>query len=636
MSDADANSKHNNHNSKNHHSNRSDHSDNSSNSDNTDVTSESSTKEHHSKRASFQEMMGYAKPHRWAFAGIFLCSLLGISADLLQPYLVKIAIDDHLAVGQTSIGFLIQLAAIFLGLAVISFIFTYIQNNLLQHVGQSIVARIRKDLFRHISKMSMSFFDRFHIGSLVTNVSSDTETISSFFTQVLLSLIRDGMMLVLIIFFMFQLDPMLASYSLIVLPVIAVVAALFRRRLRSAYQNARTRLSRLIAFTAENLSGMFLIQAFHQEEEQKKRFKEQNARHLEANITQARSNVIFNRTFDILGNAALVMMVWLGGRAVLGESLQVGVLYAFISYIRQFFQPINQITMQWNTFQSTTVSMDRIWNILNTKPEVHDPSPDQASPLEPQHVMGQIDFNDVSFGYKADRPIIQHMTLHLYPGEMVGIVGTTGAGKSTLISLLNRFYDVNQGSIQIDGTDIRHIPQAVLHRIVGLIQQEPFLFSGTIIDNVRMFREDITREQAMEACRFVGADAMIQRLPQGYDTRLSERGSGLSAGERQLISFARIVVFQPRILILDEATANLDSHTEQLVQHALESVSQGRTTIVIAHRLSTVMHADRILVMEHGTIVEEGSHQELVASQGVYADLYQHAREAGQQSSKLG
>jgi len=589
-----------------------------------------------SKRTSFKAMMSYAKPHKWAFAGIFLCSLLGISADLLQPYLVKIAIDDHLAIGQTSVGFLVQLAAIFLGLAVISFIFTYVQNNLLQHVGQNIVSRIRKDLFKHISKMSMSFFDRFHIGSLVTNVSSDTETISSFFTQVLLSLIRDGMMLVLIIVFMFQLDPVLAGYSLIVLPVIAIVAVLFRSQLRRAYQNARTRLSRLIAFTAENLSGMFLIQAFHQEEEQKKRFTEQNQLHLKANITQARSNVIFNRTFDILGNAALVMMVWLGGRAVLGESLQVGVLYAFISYIRQFFQPINQITMQWNTFQSTTVSMDRIWNILSTRPEVADPKPGTASTLEPRNVMGQIDFNDVSFGYRADRPLIQHMNLHLYPGEMVGIVGTTGAGKSTLISLLNRFYDVNQGSIEIDGIDIRHFPQANLHRIVGLIQQEPFLFSGSIIDNVRMFREDITREQAIQACRFVGAHAMISRLPQGYDTRLSERGSGLSAGERQLISFARIVVFQPRVLILDEATANLDSHTEQLVQQALESVSQGRTTIVIAHRLSTVMHADRILVMENGEIVEEGSHQKLIDAEGVYADLYTHAREAGNDSAISG
>ncbi len=425
------------------------------------LTTKTVTEPDQSKRTSFKAMMAYAKPHRLTFLGIFLCSLLGISADLLQPYLVKIAIDDHLAIGQTSVAFLVQLAAIYLGLAVISFVFTYVQNNLLQHVGQNIVSRIRKDLFRHISKMSMSFFDRFHIGSLVTNVSSDTETISSFFTQVLLSLIRDGMMLVLIIFFMFQLDPVLAGYSLLVLPIIAIVAVLFRSRLRKAYQNARTRLSRLIAFTAENLSGMFLIQAFHQEEEQKKRFSEKNQDHLEANITQARSNVIFNRTFDILGNAALVMMVWLGGRAVLGESLQVGVLYAFISYIRQFFQPINQITMQWNTFQSTTVSMDRIWKILSTRPEVADPKLQDAHTLEPQHVMGQVDFNDVSFGYRPDRPLIEHLNLHLYPGEMVGIVGTTGAGKSTLISLLNRFYDVQAGRIEIDGTDIRRIPKPI-------------------------------------------------------------------------------------------------------------------------------------------------------------------------------
>lgn len=581
------------------------------------------------KRTSFKSMMTYTKPHRLAFLGIFACSLLGILADLLQPYLVKIAIDDHLAIGNTSTGFLMQLAAVYLVLALTGFVFTYVQNNLLQHVGQSIVSRIRKDIFHHITRMSMSFFDRYHIGSLVTNVSRDTETISSFFTQVLLSLIRDGMMLVLIIVFMFQLDPVLAGYSLAVLPVIAVVAILFRSNLRKVYQNARTRFARLIAFTAENLAGMFLIQAFHQEKEQQQRFGEKNLQHLQANIRQARSHVIFNRTFDILGNAALVLMVWLGGRAVLNESLQVGVLYAFISYIRQFFQPINQITMQWNTFQSATVSMERIANILDTKPEVAEPEPAQAFKLEPKQVMGQIDFNNVSFGYKPGQPIISNMDLHLYPGEMVGIVGTTGAGKSTLISLLNRFYDVDEGSIDIDGFDIRHIPQATLHRIVGLIQQEPFLFSGSIIENVRMFREDITREQAIEACRFVGADAMIRRLPEGYETPLSERGSGLSAGERQLISFARIVVFQPRVLILDEATANLDSHTELLVQQALESVSKGRTTIVIAHRLSTIMHADRIIVMEHGKIAEEGTHAELLAHGGVYAQLVAHAREAG-------
>lgn len=581
------------------------------------------------KTSAFRAILRYGRPHRWTFVLIFFCSLLGIAAELAQPYLIKIAIDDHLALGRTGLTFLIQIALVYLVLSVISFVFTYIQNNLLQYAGQNIVATLRKDLFAHITKMSMSFFDRKHSGSLVTNVSSDTETISSFFTQVLLSLIRDGMMLVMIMVFMFQLDVTLALYSAAVIPVIALIAVLFRKYLRETYQQSRTRLSRLIAFIAENLSGMFLIQAYHQEKEQMKRFNEQNGLYYSANIRQIRSNVIFNRTFDILGNIALVFMVWLGGKAVLGSSLEVGVLYAFISYIRQFFQPINQITMQWNTFQSTTVSMERIWNILSTKPGVKEPSIKEALSLPPDECEGQIQFKNVSFGYLEDQPIIQDLNLTIQPGEMIGVVGTTGAGKSTVISLLNRFYDINEGSIQIDGTDIRKLPQETLHHIVGLIQQEPFLFSGSIIDNVRLFREEIPREQVIEACKFVGADAMIRRLSSGYDTHLSERGSGLSAGERQLISFARIVVFQPRILILDEATANLDSHTEQLVQNALTSVSAGRTTIVIAHRLSTVMHADRILVMQAGQIVESGTHQELLNLKGRYADLYQHALESG-------
>lgn len=582
------------------------------------------------RKDAFKAVFAYARPHRLTFAAIFVCALFGISADLLQPYLVKITIDDHLAVGKGSLRFLIEIAAVYCSISIVSFLFTYLQNNLLQFAGQSIVAKLRKDLFEHIGRMSMSFFDRFHIGSLVTNVSSDTETISQFFTQVVLSLIRDGMTLILIIIFMFRLDPTLAGYSLLVLPVIAAVAILFRRYLRQTYQQARSRLSRLIAFIAENLSGMGLIQAFHQEEEQLNRFTERNQSFWEANVREIRSNVLFNRSFDILGNVALVLMVWLGGMAVYDRSIQFGVLYAFISYIRQFFQPINQITMQWNTFQSTTVSMERIWNILSRKPEVEDPLPSVASRLGFDNAIGRVDFNKVRFGYREgdDYTILHSLDLHIEPGEMIGVVGTTGAGKSTMISLLNRFYDVDEGSVEIDGTDIRTIPQRELHRIVGLIQQEPFLFSGSIIDNVRLFREEISREQVMEACRFVGAHPMIERLPQQYDTPLSERGSGLSAGERQLISFARIVIFRPKILILDEATANLDSHTEQLVQHALQMVSEGRTTIVIAHRLSTVMHADRIIAMKNGEIVEQGTHSELIALQGYYEELYRHARHA--------
>ncbi|WP_046213166.1 ABC transporter ATP-binding protein [Paenibacillus wulumuqiensis] len=582
-----------------------------------------------SRYEALRAILRYARPHRLTFVGIFFATILAIAADLVQPYLVSIVIDEHIAVGESGLPFLTGMALIYLGLAVISLIFTYIQSNLLQYAGQHIVASIRKDLFGHISKLSMSFFDRSSSGGLVTNVSSDTETISQFFTQVLLSLIRDGMMLVFIIYFMFRLDTTLAWYSMLTLPVIATLAILFRKRLREVYQYARSRLSRLVAFTAENLSGMGLIQIFHQEKEQTRRFTEFNSDYWQANVQQLKSNVLFNRTFDVLGNIALVLMVWLGGVAVFNKQIEVGVLYAFISYIRQFFQPINQITMQWNTFQSTMVSMDRIWRILRIQPEIRDPQPEQTAVIVPEQVKGKVDFNHITFGYTEGQTILPDLDLHIRPGEMIGVVGTTGAGKSTLIALLNRFYDVQSGSITIDDQDLRHIPQQQLHRIVGLIQQEPFLFSGSIIDNVRLFQDDVSREQVIEACRFVGAHEMIMKLPQQYDTRLSERGSGLSAGERQLISFARIVVFKPRVLILDEATANLDSHTEQLVQQALQTVSEGRTTIVIAHRLSTIMHADRILVMEHGEIIEQGTHAKLLAHGGIYAELYRHARQAG-------
>jgi ATP-binding cassette, subfamily B, multidrug efflux pump len=576
------------------------------------------------RRQAFRAMLSYIVPHRSKFVTVFCFTFLAIAADLLQPYLVKIAIDDNLAIGKNDMGMLLVICGIYLALSLLGLTFTYLQNNLLQFTGQSIVARIRKELFEHITKLQMSFFDRFQSGSLVTHVSSDTETLNQFFTQVFLSMIRDGLTLIFIIALMFHLDPTLAAYSMIILPIIAGIAIGFRSYIRKTYQLARTHLSRLIAFVAENLAGMNLIQAFHQEKEQNQRFTGRNETYFRANLREVRTNVLFNRSFDLLGNMAVAFLVYVGGLAVFNKSIEFGVLYAFITYIRQFFQPINNITQQWNTLQSTIVSMDRLWRIFSLKPEITDT--EKPVPIDLSAVKGRIDYNHILFGYSEDSTVIEDLDLHIRPGEMVGIVGTTGAGKSSLMSLLCRFYDVREGSILVDGTDIRDIPQAVLHRMIGLVQQEPYLFSGSIIDNVRLFDESISREKVIEACRFVGADVLIERLKDGYDTRLSERGSGLSAGERQMISFARIVVFEPKILILDEATANLDSHTEQLVQSALQVVSQGRTTMVIAHRLSTIMQADRIIVMRQGRIVEEGTHRQLLDKQGYYEQLYRHSQ----------
>ena len=578
------------------------------------------------RKQAFRTMINYAKPHRRTFLLVFGCTFFAISADLLQPYLVKIAIDDNVLTGDHGITTLFILGGAYLLLAALSLVFSYIQANLLQRVGQSIVGQLRKDLFHHISRQSMAFFDRISSGSLVTNVSSDTETINQFFTQVLLSLVRDGLMLILVVAFMFSLDAELALYCLLLFPIIFGIAIAFRKLLRSAYQRSRGELSRLIAFLAENLAGMSLIQAFHQEKDQTERFITQNKRYLKESLREVRTSILFNRSFDILGNLSVAFVVWLGGFAVLGKSLEFGVLYAFINYIRQFFQPINQITQQWNTLQSTTVSMDRLWRIFRVQPDVQDPSPDKAVDLHASQVKGKVDFNHIRFAYIDNRDVLHDLDLHIRPGEFVGIVGTTGAGKSSLVNLLARFYDVKRGSVQIDGVDIRTMPQETLHHIVGLVQQDPFLYSGTIVDNVRLFQEDISREQVEWACKAVGAHSMITRLKEGYDTRLSERGSGLSAGERQLISFARILIFQPRILILDEATAHLDSHTEQLIQRALHVVATGRTTLVIAHRLSTIQHADRIIVMSDGRVVEEGTHDSLVDLGGYYAELIHHSR----------
>ncbi len=583
----------------------------------------------------FRTLLRYMKPYRWAVFGVFICAIIAILSDLLQPYLMKVAIDDNLQAGKQDYKQLLMICLVYFGLSLTGFVFAYLQSNLLQYIGQNIVATIRKQLFQHISKLSMSYFDKVSSGSLITHVSSDTEALNQFFSQVLLSLFRDGLMLVLIIVMMFQLDAELAWYCLILLPIVFTIAILFRSYMRKIYQLTRSRLSSMVAFVAENLNGMNIIQVFHQQKEQQKQFAEKNGSFFKANLKEIRTHVIFGRSFEIISNLSIAFVILLGGRAVLDQQLQFGVLYAFITYIRQFFQPINTITQQWNTLQSATVAVSRIWSVLSVKPEITD---DAAlhyiergnKELRVEDVKGSIGFNQINFAYIENNPVIRGLQLHIQAGEMIGVAGTTGAGKSSLISLLCRFYDPQEGTVTIDGIDVKHIRQERLHRIVGLVQQEPYLYSGSIIDNVRMFDETISRDAVMEACRVVGAHDIVIRMENGYDTALSERGNGLSAGERQLLSFARIIVFQPKILILDEASANLDSQTEQLISRALQTVAQNRTVIVIAHRLSTIVHADRIIVMEQGQIAEQGKHQELMREKGRYYNMYMHAMDRDQ------
>nr|WP_244226730.1 ABC transporter ATP-binding protein [Paenibacillus protaetiae] len=575
--------------------------------------------------SAFRTLLRYIRPHLVSFGLVFLFTVIAILSDLLQPYLMKIAIDDNLIVGHNDYRGLLLICAAYFALSATSFLFTYLQNNLLQRVGQSIVGLIRKQLFSHILRQSMRYFDRMSSGSLITHISSDTEALNQFFNQVLLSLFRDGLTLILIVVLMFHLNVQLALYCLVLLPIIMIIAIAFRSFMRTTYQLARTRLSRMVAFVAENLAGMNLVQAFHQQRQQEQHFNERNGLYFQANIREIRTNVLFGRTFDVLSNLSIAFVTWAGGKAVLNENLEFGVLYAFITYIRQFFQPINTITQQWNTLQSATVAISRIWTVFDSEPDVRDPKK-APSGWDEENIRGRIEFDRISFAYEPDVPVIRHLQLTIEPGEMIGVVGTTGAGKSSLISLLCRFYDVQEGAVRIDGVDVRHIPQASLHRIIGLVQQDPYLYSGSIIDNVRLFDDSVSREEVIAACEFVGASTVIQKLANGYDTKLSERGSGLSSGERQLISFARIIVFKPKVLILDEASANLDSQTEQLIQNALHAVSRNRTTIVIAHRLSTIQQADRILVMSKGEIAEEGTHEQLIEAGGHYSQLYENSK----------
>lgn len=564
-------------------------------------------------------LLPYARPFLWHFIGVLLLVTIFNATSVLQPYLVKIAIDHDISTAHPNLHGVYVIAGFYALIVIIGLVANYLQIQLLQYSGQSIIRKIRLDLFTHIERQSMAFFDRNAVGRLVTNVSNDTETVSQFFTQFFLSMVRDGLSIIMIVIAMFELDVRIAAYAMLIIPVIALISLGFRSRLRRAYQTTRTRLSNIVAFLAENLAGMRIIQVFHQEPRQAQSFNGLNDGHRQANVHEYTVSVMFNRTLELLGNVAVAAVVWVGGGAVLHKVILFGTLYAFISYIQRFFQPINAITQQWNTLQSSMVAADRIGRVLSVLPEIQDT--DHPVSLVSKRVAGRVAFENVSFGYQADEPVLKDISFTVEPGQLVGFVGATGAGKSSVMSLLARFYEPQSGSITLDDVDVKHFAQQDLHRIIGLVQQEVNLFTGSVKDNIRLFRQDIDEDLVVAAARTVGAHDLIERLPDGYETRLYAKGTNLSMGERQLISFARIVCLNPRVLILDEATANLDSHTEALVQKGLQAVAQNRTTLVIAHRLATVRHAECIIVLDKGRIVERGTHEDLMQTAGLYAAL---------------
>ncbi|MEI6757926.1 MAG: ABC transporter ATP-binding protein [Chlorobium sp.] len=574
--------------------------------------------EESSKKGSLATLIPYLKSHRSRLALVCFLVVAVVLIDLVQPWLVKEVIDRYVTVSKPDSGAILGMAAAYLGLVLLAFALTWYQDIVLQRIGLSIVRSLRIDLFRHIQRLALRYFDQNSAGRIMTNVVSDTEALNNFFTLFLSNTLRGVFSLLLIMAFMLHLDVSIALYCFLLIPPVVILAICFQRKILTVNTEVRHRLGVVIGFLAENLSGMTIVQIFHQEAKQQKRLEERNKALLAATILENKWFLLFFNITELFGDLAVAALVWFGGKGVIGGTISFGVLYAFVGYIRRFFQPINTISQQMNTQQSSIVASGRISRTLQEVPDIKEVDGAKAPEVE-----GRIELDGVSLAYRPGHPVLHDIHLLIQPGERVGFVGATGAGKSSIMNLVTRFYDVTSGAVIIDGKDVRHWPLEALRRSVGIVQQDVTLFSGTILDNIRFFQSHISEERVREACQLVGAEPFILRQPLGYDTILSERGSTLSAGERQLLSFARVLIFDPRILILDEATASLDSRTEEVLQKAIHRVSVDRTLLVIAHRLSTVQQMDTICVLEQGRIVESGSHDELLRLEGHYWLLHQ-------------
>jgi ATP-binding cassette subfamily B protein len=568
-------------------------------------------------KAALDILLPYLKKYRFRMAWVFLLVILVVCIDLVQPIIVKEAIDKHISIPHPDMGSIALMTGIYFIVVLVGFGITYYQNILLQETGQSIIKQIRTDLFRHLQGLSLKYFDRNASGRIITNVVSDTEALNNFFTDFLANNIKSIFTLIMIIVFMFQLNVKIAAYCFLVVPLIVFISAYFQGKLRAINQEMRSRLSTVIAFLAENLAGMAIVQIFHQEKKQFREFDSRNTKLLESTMVENQLTLAYFLFTESLGDIGVAALVWFGSGPVIRGSVSFGVLYAFIGYIRRFFQPINSITMQLNVLQTMLVATERIVRTFNEKPDITEISGAKAPTIK-----GGISFNSTHLAYKEGNDILKGINLEIRPGDRVGFVGASGAGKTSLMSLLARFYDATGGGVKIDGVDIREWPLKELRQTVGIVQQDITLFAGTVLDNIRFFRKEIPATRVYEVSKMIGADAFIRRLPLGYETPLSEKGATLSFGERQLLSFARVMVFDPKILILDEATASLDSESEAVLQEAIGKVSDGRTLLVIAHRLSTVQQMDYIVVMDDGLIVEKGTHEELLKNSGHYTTLH--------------
>lgn len=562
-------------------------------------------------------LIAYMKPYaHWVIFALLL--VLGLTAfDLYRPMLVGDAIDTFGANGDYDV--IIATAIKYAVVLALSFAFNIAQTWILQKTGQNIILQMRKDLYRHIQSLGSRYFDITPVGKLVTRVTNDVEALNEMYSGILVQLFRNIVKIVGLAGVMLVLDVRLAAISFVLMPLVIGLTVLCQKIARNIYRLYRTRLTDINTFLSEHLSGMKIIQIFGRQERKFEEFHDKNTKLYKAFYREMLMYAVFRPLIYILSILSLMIVLWFGSRNVFDEIISVGTLYIFSNYIRSFFDPIQELAEQFSTLQSSIASAEKIFTVMDETEFI----PDASNPKEPDKIIGKIEFDHVWFAYDGENYVLKDVSFVINPGEKVAFVGATGAGKSSILNLIGRYYDIQKGHIYIDGIDIRQLSKKQLRSAIGQMQQDVFIFEGDVAYNIRLNDDDITDAQVKEAAEYVNASHFIEKLPQGYHEPVTERGATFSAGERQLLSFARTLAHNPSILVMDEATANIDTETEILIQEALEKLMDGRTTIMVAHRLSTIQHADCIMVMHKGRICERGTHRELLEQDGIYRKLYE-------------
>lgn len=587
-------------------------------------------------RSLLKRLVVYIRPYRWHVIAAVAMAIISSGFFALRPYVSKIAIDDYLLL--KNYGGLLWVIGVMLLLMILQAALTYALNLLMQFVGQETIHKIRLELFTHLQRLSLRFYDTNPIGRLVTRVTSDVEVLNDFFSSGLVMIAANIFTILGIVVVMFLMSVKLTLVTLISLVFLLWATSIFRKSVRAAYRETRLHLSRMNTFLNEHVTGALTVKLFRQERPAQAKFDEINKAYTDAQIRSIFYYAVFFPIVDFLSMLAVALILWYGGKEVLeavpdlgllqmvqswfgdvkGEALTFGTLFAFIQFTEMFFRPVRDLSEKYNILQNAMASSERIFELLDTTAF----APDAANPQPFAVKHGKIEFNNVSFSYDGQHSVVQELSFAAQPGQTVAIVGATGAGKTSIINILMRYYEYAAGQVLIDERDLRTIPTADLRRDIALVMQDVFLFRGTILDNITLGNEKITLEQAKKAAETVGVAAFIESLPEGYNTPVQERGSTLSVGQKQLLSFARALACDPKILILDEATSSVDTETEQIIQQAIDRLLKGRTSIVIAHRLSTIQKADTILVMHHGRLRESGTHEELLKLDGIYATLH--------------